>query len=313
MRITSVVSPHAQVDLREIEISKQNYYDLYRHVVLAENQFNQLERFRNFLVTHRFSNNTVSTYSNVVYFFLKFCTHHSITEYTALAVEQFNLEFIVKQGKSINYQNQCINGIKKFYKFLALDFEAQHLIRPKREKKLPTVLSPQEVKSILDNTVNLKHKAMLSLIYSCGLRISEALSLKPEHIDSKRMFVYVQQAKGKKDRYTILSEKALVILRDYFMVYQPKTFLFEGQQAGEKYSDRSAQQVLKQSVARSGIKKRVTLHTLRHSFATHLLEGGTDIRYIQELLGHSSPKTTMIYTHVTSGSLQKIINPLDKL
>lgn len=311
--IKKQLEPIAQLDLRTILSYQEKQENHYKLVLYNEKQLHDLEKFKTFLKTHRYSNSTIETYTSVVQFFIRFCTKNNIETFTIKTVEQFNFDFIVKQGKSINYQNQCINAIKKFYKFLGLEFEANHLIRPKKEKKLPTVLSQQEVKKILDNTTNLKHKALLSLIYSCGLRISEALSMKPEHIDSKRMFVYIKQAKGRKDRYTILSEKGLLLLREYFSVYKPKVYLFEGQNPGKKYSDRSAQQVLKQSVRKSGIKKNVTLHTLRHSFATHLLESGTDIRYIQELLGHSSPKTTMIYTHVTHGSLQKIINPLDKL
>lgn len=311
--ISKTLNQYAQIDFSAINAYFEKQEKQYKTVTISNSQIEEIEKFTNFLITHRYSESTINTYKSVVSFFIHFCVKNKISKYDINAVEKFNFDFIVTQNKSINYQNQCINGIKKFYKFLGLTFEADHLIRPKKEKKLPTVLSPHEVKIILDNTKNIKHKALLSLIYSCGLRISEALALRPQDIDSKRMFVYVKQAKGKKDRYTILSEKALVLLREYFKIYKPKIYLFEGQHAGEKYSDRSAQQVLKQSVLKGGIRKNVTLHTLRHSFATHLLESGTDIRYIQELLGHSSPKTTMIYTHVTHGSLQKIINPLDKL
>jgi site-specific recombinase XerD len=175
---------------------------------------------------------------------------------------------------------------------------------------LPNVLSKEDVIAIIAATTNLKHKALLALIYSAGLRISEALAMQPKDIDSKRMLIHVKNAKGKKDRYTLLSEKVLVILREYYNIYQPKTYLFEGQ-AGGAYSSRSAQTVLKLAVKKAGIDKPVSLHTLRHSFATHLLESGTDLRYIQDLLGHSSPKTTMIYTHVSSSSLKKIKNPFD--
>jgi len=154
---------------------------------------------------------------------------------------------------------------------------------------------------------------MLSLIYSCGLRCSELLNLKPEHIDSKRGLVIIRQAKGRKDRIAPLSLKILDLLRQYFILFKPKQFLFEGQKLGEKYDERSLQLVLKQSIAKAKIIKPVTLHWLRHSFATHLLEAGTDLRYIQELLGHSSSKTTEIYTHVSNKDLQKITSPFDLL
>jgi len=154
---------------------------------------------------------------------------------------------------------------------------------------------------------------MLSLIYSCGLRCGELLALKPAHIDSKRNIVMLQNAKGKKDRIAPLSPKILNLLRDYYVLYKPKTYLFEGNKAGIAYDARSLQQVLKQALQKVNITKPVTLHWLRHSYATHLLESGTDLRYIQELLGHNSSKTTEIYTHVSTKNIQQIKSPFDDL
>ena len=154
---------------------------------------------------------------------------------------------------------------------------------------------------------------MLSLIYSCGLRRSELINLKPQDIDSKRNIVLLKNAKGKKDRITPLSPIILEMLRNYYNGYKPKTWLFEGQIVGEQYSEQSLQSVLKQALQKAGITKPVTLHWLRHSYATHLLESGTDLRYIQELLGHSSSKTTEIYTHVSTKSIQQIKSPFDDL
>lgn len=154
---------------------------------------------------------------------------------------------------------------------------------------------------------------MLCLIYSCGLRCGELLALKPVHIDSKRNVVLIKNAKGQKDRIVPLSPKILEMLREYYKTYQPSVFLFEGQIKGNPYDARSLQQVLKQSLKKADIQKPVTLHWLRHSYATHLLESGTDLRYIQELLGHSSSKTTEIYTHVSTKSLQQIKSPFDDL
>lgn len=184
--------------------------------------------------------------------------------------------------------------------------------RPRREKTLPTVLSEEEIVGILNSIDNTKHKAIIMTIYSAGLRISEVISLKIKDIDSKRMQIRVEQSKGKKDRYTLLSTKALEILRQYFKVYKPKIWLFEGL-TGEQYAGRSIQNILKMAVSKTDIKKHVTVHTLRHSFATHLLENGTDLRYIQNLLGHDSSKTTEIYTHVTTKGFDQIKSPLDKL
>ena len=177
---------------------------------------------------------------------------------------------------------------------------------------MPNVLSKEEVKKILEAHVNLKHRAMLSLIYSCGLRRSELLHLKSTDIDSKRNIVIIRQSKGRKDRIAPLSPKILDLLRDYYKMYKPKNYLFEGK-TEEQYSEQSLQSVLKQALKKVNITKPVTLHWLRHSYATHLLESGTDLRYIQELLGHNSSKTTEIYTHVSTKSLQQIKSPFDDL
>ena len=186
------------------------------------------------------------------------------------------------------------------------------LERPIREMKLPVVLSEKEVVSILTATTNLKHRCMLMLCYSAGLRISELLSLTPKDIDSDAMQVWLRGGKGKKDRFSLLSEKVLQILRKYFKEYRPSHFLFKGQNRGQ-YSQRSIQLVLANACEKARIKKHATMHTLRHSIATHMLENGTDLRYIQALLGHSSSKTTEIYTHTTTKGLEKIKSPLDNL
>ena len=175
------------------------------------------------------------------------------------------------------------------------------------------MLSKEEVAAILQALVNQKHRTMLSLIYACGLRRGELLNLKPENVDSKRHLLLILNAKGKKDRVIPISDKVIAMLREYYKMYKPKIWLFEGQNAGEQYSDKSIQSVLKQALEKAKISKPVTLHWLRHSYATHLLESGTDLRYIQELLGHKSSKTTEIYTHVTEKSLQKIKSPFDDL
>ena len=191
--------------------------------------------------------------------------------------------------------------------------EVDLIRRLKRAHLLPNVLSKEDVCLILSAQRNLKHRAMLSLIYSCGLRRGELLNLKLEDIDSKRGLVIIRMAKGKKDRVTPLSEKVLVMLREYLKAYKPKIWLFEGQCAGERYDERSLASVLKQALEKCKINKPVTLHWLRHSYATHLLESGTDLRYIQELLGHRSSRKTEIYTHVSNKELQRIISPFDSL
>ena len=184
--------------------------------------------------------------------------------------------------------------------------------RPRREKMLPVVLSEEEVRTIIDKAKNIKHKCILMLIYSGGLRLSEVTNLKIGDVDSKRMQIMIKNAKGKKDRYTILSKKALECLREYYKLFKPKIWLFEGAGGGQ-YSERSVQLIFKGLLNQTDIAKYATVHTLRHSFATHLLENGTDLRYIQELLGHSSPKTTQVYTHVSTKAIKDIISPLDRI
>lgn len=270
-----------------------------------------IETFKRYLLSKRYSPNTINTYSDALKSFLTFCNTKAVKDISNDDFIAYNNDYIIKNKFSSSYQNQIVNAIKLFFKIVKdSKIEIDKIHRPKREKKLPNVLSKEEVLKIIDATENLKHKTLLALIYSAGLRISEAINMKLRDIDSIRMLIHVKNAKGKKDRYTLLSEKVLLLLREYYLVYKPKEYLFEGQFGG-MYSSRSAQVILKQAAEKAGIRKPITLHTLRHSFATHLLESGTDLRYIQDLLGHSSPKTTMIYTHVTNDSLKKIKNPFD--
>lgn len=279
---------------------------------LHENDRLNLEKFKKWLEQKRLSHNTVTSYVEVTRFFIRYAHLKQSRAFSVRLLENFNYDFIVQPNKSVSYQNQCINGIKQFLQYKGVSLEDVELTRPKKEKKLPTVLSLDEVKQLIDATSNLKHRAFLALIYSAGLRVGEAISLRTKDIDSKRMLIHVKGAKGKKDRYTILSVAVLELLRMYYKAYKPKSFLFEGQLGGA-YSHASGQRILKNAHNKTGIKKYITLHTLRHSFATHLLENGTDLRYIQQLLGHNSPKTTMIYTHVSERSIRNIKNPFDSL
>jgi len=271
----------------------------------------QINRFKSWLESNRYSNNTIKVYLDAIKSFLVYYNHKKLEDIENDDLIQYNTDYILRNHYSESFQNQTVNAIKLFFKITgSIHFDIDKVERPRREKRLPVVLSKEEVSRIIEVTGNLKHKTLLALIYSSGLRISEALSLKPKDIDSKRMLIHIKNAKGKKDRYTLLSHKVLLMMREYYLVYQPKNYLFEGTTGG-MYSSRSAQVVLQNAAAKAKITKRISLHTLRHSFATHLLESGTDLRYIQELLGHSSPKTTMIYTHVSSTSFKNITNPFD--
>lgn len=289
--------------------AKLNIYELTPSEVDRIN----LSTYEKWMLQQRLSANTIKTYLDVTSFYLRYTDLKKIEEHTARSVEQFNYDFIIRQDRSISYQNQCINGIKKYFSFKGINVEQMNITRPSKPKKLPQILTTHEVKLLLDATINLKHKTLLTLVYSAGLRIGEALNLEVTQVDSKRMLLFIQSAKGKKDRYALLSHKFLTLLRVYYVAYKPKKYLFKGQ-SSEKYTSASARAIFKQSILKAGIiKKGLTLHSLRHSFATHLLESGTDLRYIQELLGHSNPKTTMIYTHVSERSLQNIKNPFDEL
>jgi len=184
---------------------------------------------------------------------------------------------------------------------------------PKSQTKLPVVLDLAEVKALLSLTENLKHRALLTITYSAGLRVSEAARLKVTDIDSKRMMVRVQQGKGGKDRYSILSQKALELLRQYWRQYRPNNWLFEGQKEGTHIGYTAIRQIFLEAKERAGIIKPASPHTLRHSFATHLIEAGTSLHHVQLLLGHCSPTTTTVYLHVSKINLSKVASPLDSL
>lgn len=308
--VLDALSEFAIVDTSHIRSFEEKRRYNMDQIVLPEVEIHRITRFKKWLETKRYSENTVTTYCHLVVFFCKYLIKRNFSELSPMVVSRFNYEFIVQPGKSISYQNQAINAIKQFFEYSGIILEIGDIERPRKEKKLPIVLSMEEVRRLIDNACNLRHKTLLCLIYSGGFRLSEALQLKLTDIDSDRMLIHIKNAKGKKDRYTLLSQRALLIMREYYRVYTPKVYLFEGSN-GQPYSARSVQNVVKLAAFRAGIGKRITPHSLRHSFATHLLENGTDLRYIQNLLGHNSPKTTMIYTHVSDIAVQKIRNPFD--
>ena len=224
--------------------------------------------------------------------------------------------YIVMRDREGDYsagtQHQLLNALKFWLEKVEGKNKTFIDLRPKKRKKLPTVLSKQEVSRLFQAISNLKHRCILKLVYSGGLRLSEVVNLQLSDVQSDRMQLFVRDGKGGKDRYTTLSEKLLTELRAYFVEYRPELWLFEGQDGGQ-YSKRSVQAILKKAVQASGINPRCTVHTLRHSYATHLLEAGTSLRHIQELLGHASSTTTEVYTHVSSAERGRVISPLDSL
>lgn len=273
----------------------------------------ELISFTKWMEHRRYSTSTIKTYTHILSVFIGYSTK-TTDEITPNDMISFVNNYIIPNNLSYAYQNQVINAAKLFFREIKnCELNVEAFKRPKREYRLPNVLSKQEVKLILDVPKNIKHRTMLSLIYACGLRRSELINLKISNIDSKRNIISIIQSKGKKDRIIPLPKSILLMLREYYKAYKPKYWLFEGQKVDSQYSPQSLQAVLKQAIARANIKKPVTLHWLRHSYATHLLENGVDLRYIQELLGHSSSKTTEIYTHVSRKSLQAIKSPFDDL
>lgn len=274
----------------------------------------RVEKFTAWMRSRRYSENTIRTYTESIVIFLRYYHDKEPGSIGNDDLVGFNNHYILANGFGSSYQNQVVNAIKLFYRNIenrCLDVELIH--RPKREHHLPNVLSKQEVKAILGALTNVKHRTMLSTIYACGLRRSELLNLKPTDVDIERHQLHIRNGKGRKDRIVPITDRIVSMLSEYQSMYHPGQWLFEGQDPNQRYSEKSLQSVLKAAVGRAGIGKPVTLHWLRHSYATHLLESGTDLRYIQELLGHKSSKTTEIYTHVSIKSLQRIKSPFDDL
>lgn len=274
-----------------------------------------IQEFEKKLFLQRYSPNSVLNYKSVVKSFLKLAekkfSHPN--EMDEDVIEKYVYWKVNKHKISSSHQRLIVASLEKFYKSLyARELDIKHLYPSRKSSTLPNYLTMDEVKKMIASTQNSKHRCIIKILYGGGLRLSELLNLMLEDINSENMLILIRKAKGNKDRLVMLSQNLLEDLRIYYKEYKPKVYLFEGQKNG-MYSEKSVQNVVKTAAQRAGIRKKVTPHTLRHSFATHLLESGTDIRYIQQLLGHKSIKTTEIYTHITDISKSSIKSPLDKL
>lgn len=257
--------------------------------------------------------NTAKTYLEQFKLFLKYYPTGAPQDLGEMEITNYLLYLIDRKKISKSTQNQAINAIKFYYeRVLGQQRKVYKLERPLKEKKLPVVLSEGEVISIFASITNLKHSLMLMLIYSAGLRRSELINLRVGDLDADRHVVFIRGGKGRKDRQSLLAKSLEPLIHQYLADYKPRKWLFEGEQ-GEQDSATSLKQTFKRALVKSGVRKNAHLHTLRHSFATHLLESGASTRYIQVLLGHESSKTTEIYTQVTKFSLNKIQSPLDRL
>ncbi|GEQ86236.1 integrase [Patiriisocius marinistellae] len=272
---------------------------------------NIYEHFLKFLEGKRYSKSTVNTYGHFVYEFLKFTKDKPINDIDENDVRYY-LEWAVKTlNYSLSSHRQIVSALKHFSFFYpACSINTENIYMPKKDKKLPTVLNIEEILTLIECTKNLKHRAIITMLYASGLRIGELINLELKDFDFNRNQLHVRNAKGRKDRYTTIAKSLHPLLKNYHLTYKPKIYFIENPNGG-KYSPNSVRSFLKKNSKIAGIKKTVTPHSLRHSYATHLLEQGTDIRYIQELLGHSRTETTMIYTHVTKKELREIRSPLD--
>lgn len=265
------------------------------------------------LILKAYSPNTMRTYLNEFAQLLHILKDFKVEDLTEDRLRAYFLYCIKDLKLSENTLHSRINGIKFYFEqVLKREKFFYEIPRPRKAEQLPKVISTKDIKKLFEVTSNLKHNTMLKLCYGMGLRVSEIVNLKVKDIDSGSMQVFIEKSKGKKDRYVNLPESILPQLRQYYLEYKPKVYLFEGQY-GEQYSKRSAQQVFQNAMQKAKINKEIGIHGLRHSFATHLLEAGTDISFIQQLLGHNDIKTTLIYTQVSKKTIQNIQSPLDKL
>ena len=298
----------------EILVDESLDLDIYRGSIGAQTWKSKvLGEMKEELKLQGYSPNTIDVYLTHINQFIKFHKKNPETLQQE-DVRKYLLFLLEEKESSHSYANQALSSLKFLYSEVLHKQEVVfNLPRPKKEKKLPVVLSQQEVSKILNSIDNYKHRAILFLTYSAGLRVSEVVGLKINDIDSDRMLIRVRQGKGRKDRYSILSEAALKALREYAKRYDLDKWLFPGGKKGTHLTERSVQRVFKKACKKANIEKDVSIHSFRHSFATHLLEKGVDLRYIQELLGHKSSKTTEIYTHVSKKKLNNIKSPLDDL
>lgn len=287
----------------EIELSHSDQ----RGVDEAE-EVHRLMRLKNY------SQKTMKSYCSCVRHFSAYSSPRPLNQVSSEQIRSYLLHLVDDEEYSASSLNQVVNALRFLYvEVYKMPLVLGEIPRPRRERKLPDVLTRTEVTRLFRVVHNPKHRMVLMIAYSAGLRIGEVIRLRPEDLDVDRKMIHIRKAKGKKDRYTMLSEKVNEKLKEYLSVYCPMKYLFEGERGGKPYSQTSVEKIFHAAVRRAGITKPVTFHTLRHSFATHLLEAGVDLRYIQELLGHASSKTTEIYTHVSSKSIGAIRSPLDGL
>lgn len=318
-KLWSIINTKENMDL--LKQVFENVYELkdletatpIKKRVLSESAEEALYALEKTLTLKAYGTSTIKTYKSMFSTFLSSFMDYDLKQITKEQIEDFVYKMIQKHKISESHQGQLINAIKAYYEHvLGLPREYYDIKRPKKSVSLPNVLSEEEVFRIIQNPTNLKHKAILWTIYSAGLRISEVINLRVVDIHSAEGFIFVKDSKGKKDRKTVLSTHLISLLRDYYKVYKPSYWLFEGQTGG-KYSTTSISSIFRKAVQNTNSNPWATVHTLRHSFATHSIQNNVSLRHIQSMLGHNSPKTTEIYTKTIEINNKKITSPLDTL
>ncbi len=273
----------------------------------------KVAHFKAQLELQRYAYRTIKCYGNCLAKFLRAFERYDLARVTEKNIENYLIHLIKTEEISPSYQRQLLATISKFYDLTyGKKLNLSHLYPKRRKRQLPNYLTRDEVRRLLAGVDNLKHRCILQLLYGAGLRVSEVLALKVTDIDSGSMLIHVRNSPGHKDRTVVLSEILLHDLREYSKMLRPREYLFEGQNAS-RYTSRSVQNLVKAAAERAGIERRVTPHMLRNSFAAHLVASGTDLRYVQELLGHQSLKTTEIYIHLSDAARKRPRSPLDTL
>jgi integrase/recombinase XerD len=302
-----------QVVDQELIAERKITGDEIRGQELGSKALDGLDSLAMYLDENRYSPRTRESYLSMLEFFFRYFSNKEPLEITEEEISRFIYDFIIRLGYSTAYQNQMVSAIKTFYTISGKGkVDPEFFERPRRRRALPKVFSKDEVSRILNSVRNPKHKLLLWMIYSCGLRRSEVTNIKLQDLDRDRGILHIREGKGMVDRIVPVSAKVWEKIDEYMPGYRPRAYLFEGQTGG-RYSSESVYRVFKDALLKAGIKKDVGVHSLRHSYATHLHESGLDIRYIQELLGHKSTRTTEIYTHVSRRNLIAVRSPIEDM
>ncbi|WP_229724668.1 tyrosine-type recombinase/integrase [Winogradskyella forsetii] len=297
----------------KIRVSHAQPYRPLPKVRMNEAGIEALLKLEKTLILKRYSQNTIQNYKSMLSIFLMKFRDRDLAQVERQDIESFIFDLIKKNGIGESMQNQLINAIKAYYEHVLKRPKAFYNIeRPKKASPIPNVLSEQDVIKLINTPENLKHKAILWTIYSGGLRISEVINLRIEDINSKDGYIFIKDSKGKRDRKTVLSPSLLPLLRSYYISYKPSYWLFEGRFGGQ-YTQGSVRKFFRKALEDAGINPWATVHTLRHSFATHCIMNNVNLRHVQNMLGHASPRTTQIYTKTIEINNKKINSPLDRL